>query len=59
MKPANENRGPQDAPQYYRAQAMKARQAADEDNVPADIRDTYLEIAEQWEKMARRAEQEF
>jgi hypothetical protein len=38
---------------------MKARQAAEERNIPADIRDIYLEIAQQWEKMARRAEQEF
>jgi hypothetical protein len=55
MRSANDNRGPQDTPEYYRAQAVKARLAAEDPHLTHEMRDTYLEIAEQWEEMARRA----
>jgi hypothetical protein len=40
----------------YRASAEKCRIAADLSNY-ADIRDTYLSLAEQWEDMARQLEE--
>ena len=58
MASTNNNHGLQGSPQYYRAQALKARLAAEEAGLPDDVRDTYLEIAEQWEALARKADPE-
>ena len=56
MRDENDFRDIQDTPEYYREQALKVRLAAEEPDLPDRIRDTYLEIAEGWEDLARRAE---
>ena len=56
MRAARDFRDKQDTPEYYREQALKVRLAAEEPGMLDRIRDKYLEIAEGWEELARRAE---
>jgi hypothetical protein len=38
---------------YYRSQAAKCRQAADAPSISPIVRDTYLDLARQWEELSQ------
>ena len=43
-------------PEYYRAQAEYCRQQAERAGAEMGVRQTYLDLAEKWESLARHAE---
>ena len=49
-----ETEAPPTAPEdYYRSHAEKCRQAAGARNVTQTVRDTYLDLARQWEELSQ------
>ena len=49
-----ETEAPPTAPvDYYRSQAEKCRLAAEAQNITPTVRDTYLDLARQWEELSQ------